>query len=104
MNDDIEILKFLIDNGADIRAYNDKALRFAIDYEHFNIVKILIDNGADIFSVLKNENFIDYIHFKINRMVKSLLLSNLEYFKNHESTIEIINYYNLHEFYKNLIN
>lgn len=98
MNGDIEILKFLIDNGADIRAYNDKALRFAIDYEHFNIVKLLIDNGADVFSVLKNKNF------KINRMVKSLLLSNLEYFKNHESTIEIINYYNLHEFYKNLIN
>ena len=44
----LEIVKYLIENGADVHSFNDQALRYASGYGHLEIVKYLIENGADI--------------------------------------------------------
>ena len=43
-----EVVKFLIEQGADIHVKNDNPLRLSSRFGHFNIVKILIEQGADI--------------------------------------------------------
>ena len=43
-----KIIQKLIDEGADVHAFNDYALRFAAYYGHLEIVKILLENGADV--------------------------------------------------------
>ena len=47
-NGNLELVKFLVDNNADIHAYNDYAFRYAAEYGYLEIVKYLIDNGANI--------------------------------------------------------
>jgi len=44
----LEIVKFLIQNGADINTDDGGALRFSSYYGHFPIVKYLIKNGANM--------------------------------------------------------
>ena len=44
----IEVVTFLIQNGADIHAENEYALRWSSENGHLEIVKILIQKGADI--------------------------------------------------------
>ncbi|MEK0337887.1 MAG: ankyrin repeat domain-containing protein [Nitrosopumilus sp.] len=43
-----DIVKLLLDNGADVHAQDDWALQWASEYDHYNVVKLLIDNGADV--------------------------------------------------------
>ena len=45
---DLDNVKQLIENGADIHAENDWALRFSADNGHLNVVKYLVENGANI--------------------------------------------------------
>ena len=42
------IVKFLVENKADIHAEDDAALRFSAIIGHFEIVKYLVEHGADI--------------------------------------------------------
>ena len=43
------MVKYLVENGADIHVNNDKALFHASrNNEHLEIVKYLVENGADI--------------------------------------------------------
>ena len=44
----VKIIKELLNEGADIHAGNDYALRHASRYGHLEIVKLLLDRGADI--------------------------------------------------------
>jgi len=44
----LDMAKLLLDNGADVHARDDDALRYASLNGHTDIVKLLIDNGADI--------------------------------------------------------
>jgi ankyrin repeat protein len=44
----LEVVKYLIDKGADIHDYNDQAFLVASSYGHLEIVKYLISKGADI--------------------------------------------------------
>ena len=44
----LEIVKFLVKNGADIHAQNDYALSTAIYHGYLEIVKFLVKNGANI--------------------------------------------------------
>lgn len=49
-----EVVKLLIEHGADVNArkgtYNtvEIPLMYAVQYERFDIAKLLIDNGADV--------------------------------------------------------
>jgi hypothetical protein len=45
---DIEVIKELIESGADIHVDNGYALRYASYYGHLEIVKYLVEQGADI--------------------------------------------------------
>ena len=47
-NGRLEVVKYLVDNGADIHANDDGALRWAAENGRLEVVKYLIDNGADI--------------------------------------------------------
>ena len=43
-----EIVKLLLDRGADVDAYDGCALRWASEKRHTEIVKMLLDKGADV--------------------------------------------------------
>jgi hypothetical protein len=45
---ELEIVKFLIERGANIHAQDDSALRNASSAFHFDITKLLLENGANI--------------------------------------------------------
>ena len=44
----LEVVKYLIESGADIHVDNDANLRWASNNGHLEVVKFLIENGADI--------------------------------------------------------
>ena len=44
----LEVVKYLIEAGADIHANNDKALNYSALYGHLEVVKYLIEKGANI--------------------------------------------------------
>lgn len=46
----LEVLKYLVENGADIHAAKDSALSSAAFNGHLEIVKYLVEHGADIHS------------------------------------------------------
>lgn len=45
---DLEVVKYLINNGIDIHVDNDIALWDAAKNGHLEVVKLLVENGADI--------------------------------------------------------
>jgi len=47
-NGHLEIVKFLVENGANIHAVDDCALRWAAESGHLEVVKYLVENGANI--------------------------------------------------------
>ena len=47
-NGHLDVVKYLIENGADIHALADYALRWSASNGHLDVVKYLIENGADI--------------------------------------------------------
>jgi len=48
INGDLHLVKYLVENGADIHDRNDYALRFACENGHIDIVKYLVEKGADV--------------------------------------------------------
>lgn len=42
----VDIVKLLIDNGADLRSYGKLWLITASEYGHYDVVKLLIDYGV----------------------------------------------------------
>lgn len=42
------MVKYLIEQGADIHIYDDYSLRLASEYEYLDIVQYSIENGANI--------------------------------------------------------
>ena len=46
-----EVVKLLLDNGADIHALNDFPLRWASRYGRTDTVKLLLDHGANIYLI-----------------------------------------------------
>jgi len=47
-NGHLEVVKFLIEQGADIHADDDASLRWASYYGHLPVVQYLVEQGADI--------------------------------------------------------
>ena len=45
---DLTIVKYLIEDGADVNAMNGMALMYACNYNHLDVVKVLIEAGSDI--------------------------------------------------------
>jgi hypothetical protein len=45
---DVESVKLALENGADVHAENDSALRWASRYGHIEVVKLLLEHGADV--------------------------------------------------------
>jgi ankyrin repeat protein len=43
-----DIVKYLVDKGANIHAYDENSLILASDGGHLDVVKYLVDNGADV--------------------------------------------------------
>ena len=54
----LDIVRFLLDNGADIHASYDLALRWAAYNDHLNVSQLLLDRGANLHS-LTNHPFFD---------------------------------------------
>ena len=47
-NGELEKVKYLVENGADIHAKNGCALRWSAGRGHLEVVRLLLENGADI--------------------------------------------------------
>ena len=47
-NGQLDVVKYLVENGADIHAYNDDALRLSAEKSNIDLVKYLVENGANI--------------------------------------------------------
>jgi ankyrin repeat protein len=47
----LEVVKLLIENGANVNAQDDYSLRWASQNGHIEVVKLLLENGADIHAV-----------------------------------------------------
>ena len=76
---ELENVKFLLENGADIHARDDHALSLASLIGHTEIVKLLIDHGADIHAwaddALKWASM--YGHTEIVKLLKSTAKNEL---------------------------
>ena len=92
MFSDLDIVKLLIKNGADVNVVvQDKPLIiYALMFGDIEIVKLLIESGADVNVVVQDKPLIAYaLEFGNNELVKLLIESgaNIE-FKNDSSLLE----------------
>ena len=61
-NGDLEKVKYLVENGADIHANDDNAFFSSAVYGHLNVVKYLVDNGANqskLFELWNNQKIVN---------------------------------------------
>ena len=95
----IEVVKFLIANGADINADDGYALRLSSENGHIEVVKFLIENGANIHAgddyALRMSSFYGRID-----VVKILINADLDYYINNEIAKKIVINHKLIEFYE----
>ena len=52
----LDIIEFLLANGANIHAKDDEALRYAVFGGNLDIIKFLLANGADVYA--QNDNLV----------------------------------------------
>ena len=48
MNGHLDIVKYLVERGANIRVDDDSSLRYASYNGHLDVVKYLVESGADV--------------------------------------------------------
>ena len=46
--EDVNVMKFLVESGADVHADGDYAIRWASCFGHLDVVKFLVESGADV--------------------------------------------------------
>jgi hypothetical protein len=61
-----EMVRFLLNNNADIHATEDLALRWAVRQEHFGTADLLVERGADV-SKLRPIDFHLYAAYKVEQ-------------------------------------
>ena len=71
---DVNTIKYLIEQGADIHVYNDYVLRYSAENGNLELVKYLIEKGADIHA---NDDYAlcwsaENGHLKVVKYLKSL--------------------------------
>ena len=71
---DLDKVKYLVENGADVHADNDYALCLSAENGHFDIVKYLVENGTDIHA--KNDHALCWSAKNGHLEVVRLLLEN----------------------------
>jgi len=74
---DLDEVKSLIEQGADIHAYDDLASRWSFENGYYDVVELLLENGADIESSLKNIKIIRQfgtIQINISQKIKLILI------------------------------
>ena len=98
-NGHIEVVKYLIEKGANIHAIDDHALRWSSSNGHIKVVKFLVENRADIHADDEYALRLSSENGHID-VVKFLLNSDLEYFAINKYAIEIVKKHNLSEFYE----
>ena len=73
----LEIVKYLVENGANIHADNDRAFLSAIQHGHFEVVKYLVEKGANIHA--NNDDAVRLaIQYKNFEIVKYLVENGID--------------------------
>ena len=72
-NGRLDVVRLLLDHGANVHANDDQALRFAAYNGHLNVVRLLLDRGANIHA--RDDNALrsadDHCHQDIVRLLLS---------------------------------
>ena len=98
-NGNLKIIKYLVEQGADIHADNDYALRLASSYGKLEIIKYLVEKGSNIYmnnnSALRRASqsnqleiiqyFLFYCEMEINQKTKNWLIE-----KNKKEVLQLI--------------
>jgi ankyrin repeat protein len=76
----IEQVKKLLSEGADVHAYDDQALINASYYGHLEIVKLLVEHGANIHA--QNDESLNMTRYKkhleiVSYLEKQILIENI---------------------------
>ena len=70
----LDVVKYLVENGADIHAQDDCALRWSAERGHLEVVRLLLENGADVHT--RNNYALGWSAYYGNFEVVRLLLEN----------------------------
>lgn len=83
-NGHLDIVRFLVENGADIHIYDETPLKLATEAGHLNIVKYLAEHGAnihvgnnDILTIASKEEHLDIVKYLVENGVEINHLSLL---------------------------
>jgi len=98
----LEIVKYLVENGANIHAKNDQALRNASYYGDLEIVKYLVKNGADIH--VRNDEALRNACYKGQlEVVKYLVKNGADIHVRNDQALRWASYYGYFEIVKYLV-
>jgi hypothetical protein len=76
----IEAVKYLVENGADIKTSDNFALRFAANNGQLEVVKYLVEQGADIHSYNEEALYLASVnkHIEVVRYLKGIYLKRFK--------------------------
>lgn len=96
---DYDVAKLLIQNGSNINAYDNAALRISIQNERFDILELLINNGANV-----NEELL-YSCIKHNKydLVKLLIDHNVPIRSDNDLALRLASFYRYYDIIKLLL-
>ena len=84
----LDVVKYLVEKGADIHAANDYALRYASFNGHLDVVKYLVEKGANIHAVddyalryAADNGRLDVVKYLVEKGARNGHLDVVEYLK-----------------------
>jgi ankyrin repeat protein len=69
----LEVVKYLVSQGADITADDNHALRWASAYGHLKVVKYLVSQGADVHA---DDNYAVEGHLDVVKFLGFMIIKN----------------------------